>query len=65
MEEGDNLFFANITNEPSDSVGICGLNATLIKEYVRYGLETLYIQPAVTLLYRATRQDIAQESERS
>ena len=43
MEEGDNLFFANITNEPSDSVGICGLNATLIKEYVRYGLERHFI----------------------
>ena len=47
MEEGDN-FLVNITNEPSDSVGICGLNATLIKEYVRYGLETLYLEPYCT-----------------
>ena len=44
MEEGDN-FIANITKldplsvtVPTDStVGICGLNGTLLKEYVRYG----------------------------
>ena len=43
MEEGDN-FIANVTEDPfnvtvpdssDSSVGICGLNATLFKEYVK------------------------------
>ena len=38
MEEDCNSY-ADIGKEPNDGVGSCGLNATLIREYVRYVIE--------------------------
>ena len=37
MEEDSNSY-ADIGKEPNDGVGSCGLNATLIREYVRYDI---------------------------